>query len=363
MERISGRQVVLIGAVLASAAPLVTMQSQIYAVAQHDAWLFFIPAALLGMLMLWLTASVTRRFPEQDLYSALISRSPILGRLIAVGYILFFLFILARDLRMLTDFVGITLLPNTPVLILAVLVGLCAIGGARGGLEILARMTESFGPTYFLVGALLPLVLLKDFSLQYFQPIIAEGILRPIKGAWVPIAYLGEIVALPLICPPKLFTLRRGLYGFLLGTGLVALLTALGQGVIGHLILERSLYPAYELVRQVRVTDFLDRLDLFFVGIYMPVLLTKIAYNLHVVCHGMQRVASGVSAHLIATPMGLLGVVCSLWFFPTTVQVVHLNRSWPVLALFFQLVIPLLLFAFLRPKRRDKMAPDSATTA
>lgn len=76
---------------------------------------------------------------------------------------------------------------------------------------------------------------------------------------------------------------------------MLILLSLVGTGVLGYPILARTLYPSDELVRQVRVTDFLDRMDLFYVGIWLPTMMTKIAYSLYLVCHGLNRVAPNLS--------------------------------------------------------------------
>lgn len=358
MERISGRQLALIGAVYTMDATLVSLPAQISAVAKQDAIFAFIPAALLILGSLWLLARVMARFPEQDLYTAMIQRFPLLGRLIALGYVLFYFFIMTRDLRMMADFISITLLPQTPLVVVASLVAVCVMGAARAGVEVLGRLTELFTIPLLIIVFLLPLMMVKDLSWDRFQPFLEYGIRGQVQGAWYAVAYVGEIVALPLIFANQTFKLRHGAIGLLLGTAVLVELALLGNGVLGYPLLERSLYPTYELVRQVRITDFLDRLDLFFVGIYFPTMMTKIGYSLYVVCRGVDRIMPTPSPGTLVAPLALLGVACAGWFFADTIQLIQLNRTWPALALLFQLLIPLLLFLIMRPKRQGSGASE-----
>lgn len=151
------------------------------AVARQDAWLACLPAMTAVATGLWLLARVMARFPDRDLYQAMVDRFPVGGVAGRRLYHFYFL-ILARDLRMLTDFVNITLLQRTPVIVIASLIGLCIIGAARGGVEMLARMTEFFAPTLCFAAVLIRTLVLEDLTIYYFQPFLEAGLIRPLLG-------------------------------------------------------------------------------------------------------------------------------------------------------------------------------------
>lgn len=346
MEKISRRQLHLIGIAYALDTTMITLPGQVIGSAKMDAWLSYLLAAGLIALSLWFVSRVMNRFPDQDMFGVLIAKLPIVGKLFAMLYILFFFFILIRDIRIITDFANITLLPMTPLMAIGLLVSLTILFIARGGIEILARMTELWLPLLLLGVLTIPIGLLREFDFRFLAPVLDGGFVPPLTGGWYLAAYLGEVIALPFLFSNSTFRFRDGMVALATGSGALLLLHYYALLSLGEHIPGGMLYPTYEMVRQIRVTDFLDRFDLPLVALYMPTMLTKIAYSLYFVCHGLQRIAPSLEAKIVVTPVSVLALVCSFWFFSNSVQIMNLNRTWPVLALLFEFVLPLLLFAW-----------------
>lgn len=351
MERISGRQLILIGIAFTLDSTLVNVPSQVIEAARMDAWLSLLAAALVLTLTMWLISKVMDRYPGKDLFEVMIGAVPFVGKGLALLYTAFFMFILARDVRMIVDFTNITLLPKTPIMLISILIVFTVFIIARGGVEILARMTEIWLPVFIVTIFIMPVTLFRDFDVSYLQPMFAGGIAKPaFEGGWYLVAYIGEVTALPLIFANNAYKFKYGFKALWFGTGLLLLIHYYIILVLGIKFPLRVLYPTYELVRQIRVTDFLDRLDLPLVGIYLPAMITKIAYSLYIVCHGLKRVFPQLSAKQLTMPFAMLAYVCSYWFFSNAVQLTAFNRVWPFIALLYVFVIPLLLFAAARKR-------------
>jgi spore germination protein len=354
LERISSRQIILIGAAYVLNATSISVPSQIIGVAQMDAWLSYVSAGSVILFSLWILSKVMGRFPEQDLYEAMIKRLPTIGRCISLLYIGFFFFLCARDIRMVTDFVNLALLQRTPIVVVAVMIVVTIILIARGGIEISARMTELWFPVFFMIVILIAVVIYREFEYKFLRPFFEFGLVPSFKGGWYAVSYIGEVTALPFIFSNRTFQFKHGWIALSLGLFALLLLNFYTILSLGTNIPEMTLYPSYEMVRHLRVTDFLDRFDLPVVGVWLPTMLTKIAFSLYIVCHGLKRVLPSVSAKIIVTPVGILAFVCSFWFFESAIQLFNFNRTWTALALIFQLFIPVILFLFLKPKKRAK---------
>jgi spore germination protein len=351
MERISSRQLVLIGIAFTMDATLISLPNQIIDAAGMAGWLSYISAMLIILISIWLLSKVARRFPDKDLFEAMIAGFPYLGKLFALAYVLFFFIILARDIRMVTDFCNILLLPFTPVVVIALLISVTIGMIARGGVEILSRMTEIWLPVFLLIIFMIPLILVKEFDLRFMKPLFENGPVSVFEGGWYAVAYLGEIVALPLLFANSTFKFQTGLKALAIGTGTLLLHFYIVL-TLGTHIPARVLYPTYEMVRQIKVTDFLDRFDLPLVGVYLPSMLTKVAYSLYIVCHGLKRVFPGLSAKHSVMPFAALSFVCSFWFFSNGIQLLRMNRTWPAFALIFELFLPILFFILLRNRMK-----------
>ncbi|MGB8956942.1 MAG: endospore germination permease [Tumebacillaceae bacterium] len=358
MERVSGRQITLLGAGYVLDATLMSVPAQIIGAAQQDAWLSYIPAMLVILAVMWMLSRVSQRFPERDLFAAMIERFSVIGRVLTLLYVLFFFLILVRDLRALIDFANITLLPNTPLTVIMIMAVITIIQMSIGGVEIMARMTELIIVPLFVMIALLPTVLIKDVQIAAITPFLEKGIGDTLQGSWYAIGYIGEVIVIPLLFTGGTYRFRQGLFALLIGTGTLELLILMNIMVLGPYLSSISVYPNMELIRQIRVTDFLDRFDLPIAAVWLASMMIKLSISLHVVCHGLKRAVPSLSAQLTVPPMGLLAGVSAFWFFQNTVQLLHLNRTWPVIALFFMVALPIVIFLIVRPKKTKKEAKE-----
>lgn len=353
MQTISSRQLILIGAMFTLTTTLISVQSQMVWYSKQQIWLSHVLALLVMLLPLWMLSKVLARFPERDLFEVLVIRFPVIGRGIGLLYVLFYFYILFRDLRMAVDFTNVALLPETPLGITAGLVMFSVICLTYGGIEILGRSTEVYGTLLLVMSALISVVLFREFdwtNMMPFWDIDASGV---VIGSWLLISYLGEMIGIAFFCSGRMLRFKHCFLGLLIGTGVLMALAVQALLVLGIPVMSRLLYPNYELVRQIRITDFLDRFELPLVGIWLPAMMTKIGYSLFIVCHGLKRLVPNTSGQRFVIPVGLLAYACSFWFFENTIQLFNLNLEWPAVSLIFQLIIPALLFMILKPKKEN----------
>lgn len=172
-----------------------------------------------------------------------------------------------------------------------------------------------------------------DFSVlrPYLHPEV-EGV---IKGSWRMLGYMADIMMVPFVISGKSYNGRSAWYGHLLGTAFLITLVLLSELVIGVPILSRLFYPSYELVRQLQLTDFLDRFDLFVAALTVPTFLTKIGVDLYVTSLAVKRMFAHAWGSLMVWPVGLLGYVCSFMLFSNIVQIYDFSREWTVVMIIF----------------------------
>jgi len=351
MEMISNRQLVLIGAsYVMNGALLCTMVKAIEA-GYNDVWMAVPIAVAAGLAAVWMLAAAARRFPGQDLFEVLAARHPVVGRAIGFLYIFYFFILLCRDFRILILYINITLLEYTPLLIVAMLILACAVYMARAGLEVSARVNEIWMFLYVVCVLLVPILVAPAIHLHHLFPMLYDGFVPVLKGSWFLFPFFGDIIILPFLIGYPAFKLKSGTQGLLIGSASIFILIACALLVLGANVASRFTFPAYELVRLIQLTDFLDRLELPLVAIWMPTLITKIAIGMHLASHGFGRLLPGLSPRELILPFGALAVSCSFWLFRDLAEMFLFNRLWPYAAILFQLVIPLLFALFLRPAR------------
>lgn len=349
MNKITYRQIIILGIIYM--LPFAINQISAILPAKQHVYLSYILAAMIFVVILWMLMRSAKRFPSQDLFQSLTARFPVLGRGIGFLYLLFFLYILARDLRIMGDYTDVVLLPETPHIVIGIILMATVTYMARGGIRSLTSLTELVGPIF--IGALffILVVLFKDFNMEYVMPIFHLDIPGIGEGTWLVLSSTGQIIALPFIIPSKDYRYRDPLYSLLIGTLLIIMVAVMLLLVVGVPIAERLMYPSYELVRQIRITDFLDRFDLIFVALWYPLILINMATTLYIICYGLKIMIPSVSGKMMAAPIGLLAFSCSAWFFQDALQILDFNHLWTWIAVIFEIIIPIGIFVMLRPRK------------
>lgn len=353
MYKVSGRQVMLMGVVLTLISCLISVSSLVVGTSKTDFWLSYIWALLLPLLSMWFLHLLIQQHSGKDVFEILAIRWPLAGKGIILLILLYYWVILCRDIRRLVDLTDIILLPDTPLTVINILVVFTTVVLSMSGLEVLARVTEVFLPILLVTLLLVPVGMFRELDWASLQPILADGLVPSLKGAWLILPYFGEIAALAFVVSGDVFRFQQGMYGLLMGAGFKMFMTTLIVLSLGVELAGSMVYPVFEMIRQVQLTDFLDRFDLPLVGLFYPCYLVKLGINLYLVAHGIKVITPNVAEKDIVPPLGVLAVVCSFWFFHNMVDLYEMNRTFPFIALVFQILLPVMLFFLLRKRNRQ----------
>lgn len=358
MESVSKRQVVLLAIALVLETNLVSLPSQIIGTAKVDSWLSYVLAMGAILFSWWLVSRVMARFPEKDLFGILTGRLPVIGRLLACLVVLLIFVMLVRDIRVLTEFVNITLLPATPLFLIALMIVVSIVLTCKGGIIVIARMMELWLPLFLVVLVCIPFLLYSEFEMRNLFPPFNKGLLPPIQGAWYAVGYIGEIMLLPFLFNSGSLRFKEGFLGLAIGTGLLLLINGFVLLSMGVNLSGKMLFPLYETVRLIRATDFLDRFDTPYILIFLPLMITKAALVLYAFTHGIKRIVPALSMSDFLIPLGVWCFVSSFWFFQNSAQLIAMNRVWPAAALIWEMGLPVLFFLILRSRKKDAAQPE-----
>lgn len=351
-QEVKPRQLFLLVMLMSMTGTLIQSHAQAIFYAKQHAYLSYIPAFVVMGICFWLISRMMRRFPDKDLFQSLVERHPFWGRVTGMLYILFFLFVFARDIRLIGDYVSITLLETTPISIIALTILVMAVFIVRGGLGSLIGMSELYVTLFLVNSIIVPFMVAPQVDLKNLLPYLDVDAAGVGRGTWYIFSFFGEMIALPFVMKGSDFKFKPAFRGMLCAVLLMMLILVETIASIGVEIASRLVYPTYELARQLQISEFLDRFDLPLAAATLPAMVTKIAFDLYFVCWGLKRMIPKVSGKVLTGPIALLGFVCAFWFFRNAVQLYRFTREWTWIAIVFEVLIPILLFLFLRPKKK-----------
>ena len=236
-------------------------------IAGHDIWIAFL-LSLVEVLFLGLVyTKLALRFKGQTLMEiSIVVYGRYLGRLIALGYIWFFFHIGSLVLAVFSHFYKITAYDKTPGVVFVILTVLVCILAVRNGIEVIVRCSQVLVPLIMGVVIMDTLLLLKDWNLSNFLPVLEKPISQILLATQEIVALpLGETVVFLMICPflnsPN--KIAKPFFGGLLFSWLVLLIFAIRVIAVLGPATEIYVYPTLMASRQINIANFITRLEIF----------------------------------------------------------------------------------------------------
>lgn len=317
--------------------------------AGRDAWLAVILAWLLDVLLALVYAYMGVRFPGENCvqYSMTIFGKR-WGKLIGLGFILFFLIVSAYLMRGLTMYIRNVFLPNTPMEITLLCAYLTIAYIVRKGIEVIARMCEILGPVYLI--SFIVLFLLSIPSVQWIRlkPLLDQGVAPFISTTPLILTHFGICIAMGwyiALCnhPENGFLAKFSAVS--MGALSVGFLMVLSIGCFGVEQVRNMVNPGLELTRLIHISDYFERMEIIWMAIAIGAGILTAINALWIFCLGIAQISGFTTYKQLVYPAALLSFVLSVTSF--TNNSLFLNFTFyvfPIIGFLVETGLELLLF-------------------
>ena len=355
-QGISNLQLIFLVANFIFSSSIISLPQIIVQIGGQNAWL--VPLILFPLLLvvIFLIFGRNKRIePLKNLF--LVGNKSTLRE---KGFIFFFLLFVVLtfliDLRALIDFIATVLLPTTPINMLMVLTILVITYIAMAGIEVISRINALHFVILLIVILILPFLLVNEWEGGNLQPLPSlNTITSTMKTVFFSFSWMGEILFFIIIIAkvnPVREARRAVITGTALGLFLFLIILILEIMVLGTKIVKEALYPSYILIQQINLTDFLDRLDLVIVAVWVPTLLAKASFLLYAINHCFSYLYKSDTNKFLLPISFILGFLAIL-LFKNNMDHLHFSfYSWDVLGLFLEVMIIFLFFLVKRIVRK-----------
>ncbi|MED3835968.1 endospore germination permease [Peribacillus frigoritolerans] len=332
--------------------------------AKTDLWLSPIFAALIGYLTVYIAYKLHQLYPKQTVIQfseKIIGRIP--GKIF--GFLLLFFYIQNTGLlvRGYAEFVVGSFLVRTPISVIMVsMVLLCAFI-VRGGIEVLGRAAQLFVPVFIFPIFILIILLIPDLEFKNIFPVLADGIMPPIKGSIVPGGWFSEFF-LMIFLLPFLVDMKKGMKSGMMSvfavmmTLIVVNLTVLF--VLGSTT-STKLYPLMNVSRYISIADFFEHVESAVMAVWIVGAFVKISVFYYACALGTAQWLNLSDYRPVVWPVGIFIVIFSLWSLPSSVDVSRNDINvFPLQGILMQTIIPLLLLLIAVVRKRNRKGTETS---
>jgi len=337
--------------------------------AKQDAWLVILLGMLAGIVLYVLYTHLHKLYPHAHIttYSTLIL-GKYLGYIVAWAYIIYFFYLSARVLRDFSDLIVITILRETPLIVIMLLFTVVIVYSCTLGFETIARTSEIFFPYVLAAGLLFVFFLFVTGipQVENLQPPLEKGWLDILKKTFPKSVSFpfGELVVFTMLFPylNKEENARKlGIQAILISTFILIITNITILASLGPDLAKRSVVPLLDTVSLVNIQGIVQRIDpiviilMVIVGVFKIVLFFLAAFiGLHDVLPKLKK----TKRLLTSSVLGVLLITIALLMSQSYIEhvFVGLNIVPPYIHVPMQIIIPtiLVLIAHLRGMKNRK---------
>lgn len=340
------------------ATGILSVPSMTAKIAKNDLWLSPIFASIIGYMTVYITYKLYQFYPKQTVIQfseQIIGRFA--GKILGVLFLFFYIQLTGQITRAYAEFVVSSFLLETPISVIMVsMIFLCACI-VSGGLEVLGRAAQFFFPIFFLPLLIFIILIFPDLDLKNIFPILAEGMILPVKGASVPSVWFSEFFLISFLLP-FLSDKENGMK-----YGMIAVFFVMITLVVVNLIVlfvlgsttAYKIYPLMQITRYITILDFFEHLESVVMALWVVGAFIKISVFFYAATIGTAQWLGLSDYRSILWPLGILVVAFGFWSLPDVMGLQRYNvEALPPFSILIQTIIPLflLLLAIVRKRKR-----------
>lgn len=327
--------------------------------ARKDAWLAGIAGIIMAIPMLFVYSRISSLYPGKDLFEILdCSLGKFSGKIITLLYIWYAFHLGALVIRNFGEFVNTVTLPETPMFVSILCLGLVCIAAVRSGIEVMARISAYLIIPMILIIVIVQFLVIPQLNLNYIKPVLGNGLSPVLKGGFsafsFPFAETVLFISVFFSLKTKKSPYKVYFSGLLIaGTIIIALVTR-NIMILGDMI-GKLYFPSHVAVSRITVGDFLQRIEVAVVFVFIIGVFIKAGVCMFVVSRGISRLFNLSDYKLIAIQTGLLMTYFAYLVYDNIMEMkfwafkVYAYYAFP-----FQVIFPLVIWVAAEIKTRKK---------
>lgn len=272
-----------------------------------------------------------------------------LGRTILALYVGFILFLAVLNTVNFSVFVGAVLMPETPAIILLILMIIPCIYAAYKGIVNIVWTGQIIFPIVMILILLINILGIELLDFKVLLPVFQDSTLYEIHTGSYSFALCFHDGFLLFLLIPYLQNQKIGkdfILALLGSTALFLVISIFPLLTLGVEQAKHSIYPFYIFSRQIQVFDFIERIESFIVTSWIMVELFKISVYSYFAAEITNQIFRTKSHHKFIIPFAAMVTMISLSKKLYSSEVINKLISYqvfPYVSIIFIFLIPLLL--------------------
>lgn len=321
-----------------------------------------------GLLTLYLFLKLQERHPRKILFEYtedILGKWP--GKFVSLLYVWFALEVAVMSSRQFSEFIVTVLTPELSEQVY--IIGIVIVGAyaVYRGMEAIVRFAQIAFPFYLFLLIFVNILLIGQFKLDNVLPFLDRPMGEILFASYLQYVFpIGELIFFIGFFPylkkdkrkawlPYLAIVLSGLY--------LAYRVIVSIGVLGQGTSQISSYPYIAAIRFVKIGEFVERIDILFLGIYIMIILLEFIVVFYTLAHGVAHLTGMKSVSPLVIPLCFLIAGLGQGIIKDSLDLnIYITQIRSVTSPIFTLLLPLLLLIVSRI-RFGKVQDNSSDSA
>ncbi|MGF7057640.1 GerAB/ArcD/ProY family transporter [Brassicibacter mesophilus] len=325
--------------------------------AERDLWLAIIISILMALPIVIIYARLHYLFPNQGLYDIIeLCFGKFIGKVIIILFSLYIFNLSALVLRSIVQFINVTAISETPIIIPSIAIIIICIFAIKEGIEVLGRMGEVFAKIPIIFIIILVLLLIPNINLSNAKPILYNGMKPVFRGALSVLSFpLLDTVAFTMVFTgfkEKKSSYKIYVYSIAIG-GLMLLTTStIDLLVLGINAVSIFYYPTHTAVTRIDIGMIIQRVEVIAAIIFILGGFIKISICLLATSNGVAKIFRCKDYRFIVIPVSLLVLNLSYFEFDSIMSYVEWTKLYPLHDFLFEIILPFIILIAAEVKKK-----------
>lgn len=356
MEKISTRQLYwLVLGFLIGTSIIITPGVEF---AAQDTWVSETIALFIGLIMCFL---ISKFYLAGEDMTFLEFNQRIFGNIISsiliIIYLMFSIFLCSLVVRNIGDLMTTTIHPETPIEIFNIVIVLVSAYGIKKGIETISRTFEILMPLVIMLSLILIALLATEVNLDFLMPVLSQDAISIFKGSLVISAFPYTETVVFLFLMPHIGEVKKAgkgvLWAIIYGGVLLIMRPIFSVGIFGPTEAAKIIFPLHVATRQIMIGEFLERLEIIMLFIWISTTFIKITVLYYVSVKGLSDLFLINDHRILVIPVGLIIATLSIINYDNILQeFVVAQRVWPLISIPIGLLLPSLTLLIFSIKQR-----------
>ncbi|PKM95125.1 MAG: hypothetical protein CVU84_07325 [Firmicutes bacterium HGW-Firmicutes-1] len=326
------------------------MISGVAKTAEENAWISIILAAIISSPIYLIYANLLESFKNKNIYEICeIVMGKIIGKIVSIIFTFNGIYLSAILIRKVAEFMNITGLDGTPIMMIILLIVLASVYMMKKGIGVFGKWCQFYFNIVIIVVVFEVVLLTPIRELDALYPVLYNG-MKPVLESTTyligfPMIQCAHLLSFINELDEKASYKKVFLYGLLISTCILIIVTVDNITVLGPTMFSSAYYPSYLTFRQLAVGDFLRRIEILSVLMFLIVGFVKYTSSLFSAVIGLKHVFNLQTYYFTVVPVAFICSILAFIAYEDSIEVdTVINKIYMPYSLVINACVPIIIY-------------------